>query len=90
MALTFQKVGAFFICPADKKKGDIAMIKQRALRWIIKHSRIIVDAAQKKEPLLIMKSEYDPVIESELINLLFFVNEIVSVRKSAAGIFITF
>ena len=65
-------------------------MKQRALRWIIKHSRIIVEAAKEKEPLLIMKSEYDSAIESELINLLFMVNEIVSVRKSTTGIIITF
>lgn len=65
-------------------------MRERALKWIIKHSRIIVNAAKDGEPLLIMKSEYDPAIENELINLLFFVNEIVSVRKSPAGIYLTF
>lgn len=65
-------------------------MKQRALRWIIKHSRKIVEAAKRREPLLIKESEYDPAIEPELINLLFLVNEIASVRKEAAGIVVTF
>lgn len=65
-------------------------MKERAKKWLIHNSRLLTESAAKKEVLLIMKTDYASDIEEDLIDLLFKLEEITSVRKSEEGIVVCF